>query len=64
MPPRTSCVPLLTASILSLGALATREFGQIRFEAFVVDDKGARHAVVHGASPDEVVSEARKELGL
>ena len=48
----------------SLGALATREFGQIRFEAFVVDDKGARHAVVHGASPDEVVSEARKELGL
>jgi hydroxymethylbilane synthase len=48
----------------SLGALATREFGQIRFEAFVADDMGARHAVVHGASPDEVVSEARKELGL
>jgi len=48
----------------SLGALATREFGQIRFEVFVADDKGARDAVVHGASPDEVVSEARKELGL
>ncbi|MGH3667242.1 MAG: hydroxymethylbilane synthase, partial [Acidimicrobiia bacterium] len=48
----------------ALGALATREFGQIRFEAFVADERGARHAVVHGTSPDEVVSEARKELGL
>ena len=48
----------------SLGALATSESGQIRFEAFVADDRGARHAVVHGASPEEVVSEARKELGL
>ena len=48
----------------ALGALATREFGQIRFQAFVADDRGARHAVVHGRSPDEVVSEARKELGL
>jgi hydroxymethylbilane synthase len=48
----------------SLGALATSESGQIRFEVFVADDRGARRAVVHGASPDEVVSEARKELGL
>jgi len=48
----------------SLGALATRESGQIRLEVFVADDRGARHAVVHGSSTDEVVSEARKELGL
>ena len=48
----------------SLGALATGESGQIRLEVFVADDRGARHAVVHGASSDEVVSEARKELGL
>jgi hydroxymethylbilane synthase len=48
----------------SLGAIATDELGQIRLEAFVADDRGARHIVVHGASPDEVVSEGRKELGL
>ena len=48
----------------SLGALATRESGQIRLEVFVAEHRGARHAVVHGSSPDEVVSEARKELGL
>jgi hydroxymethylbilane synthase len=48
----------------SLGALATSESRQIRFEVFVADDRGPRHAVVHGASPDEVVSEARNELGL
>ena len=71
----TALRPLLTAerTLLAetgagcrsaLGALATREFGQIRFEAFVADDRGARRAVVFGSSPDEVVSEARKELGL
>jgi len=48
----------------SLGALATAESAQIRFEVFVADDRGPRHVVVTGASPDEVVSQARKELGL
>lgn len=48
----------------ALGALATWDSGRIRFDAFVADDRGPRRATVHGASPDEVVSEARKELGL
>ena len=48
----------------SLGALATAESAQIRLEVFVADDRGPRHVVVTGASPNEVVSQARKELGL
>lgn len=48
----------------ALGALATWESGQIRFDAFVTDDRGPRRVVVHGATPGDVVSGARKELGL
>ena len=48
----------------ALGALATWESGRIRLDAFVTDDRGPRRATVYGANPDEVVSEARKELGL
>jgi hydroxymethylbilane synthase len=48
----------------ALGALATRENGQIRMDLFVSDEKGSRRAVVHGAAAGEVVSLGRKELGL
>jgi hydroxymethylbilane synthase len=48
----------------ALGAMATWESDQIRFDAFVADDRGPRRVVVHGATPGEVVSEARKELGM
>lgn len=48
----------------ALGALATWDAGRIRLETFVADDRGARRAVVFGETPEAVVAEARKELGL
>jgi hydroxymethylbilane synthase len=48
----------------ALGALATRESGQIRLDVFVADERGPRRAVVFGDTSQEVVAEARKEVGL
>lgn len=48
----------------SLGALATREGSRIRMDVFVADEKGPRRASVHGVDAGDVVSLARKELGL
>ena len=48
----------------ALGALATREAGQIRLHAFVADERGSRRAVTYGETPDAVVAEARKALEL
>ena len=48
----------------ALGALAGWEGSQIRMDAFVEDERGARRTRVVGAHPDDVVAAARKELGL
>ncbi|HEX5671623.1 MAG TPA: hydroxymethylbilane synthase [Acidimicrobiia bacterium] len=48
----------------ALGALATWEEGQIRLDAFVADERGRRRSVAFGETPEAVVAEARKELGL
>jgi hydroxymethylbilane synthase len=48
----------------ALGALATRENGQIRLDVFVADERGPRRAVVFGDTSQEVVAGARKEVGL
>ncbi len=48
----------------ALGALARREDGRIRMDAFVEDEHGARRTTVFGDAPEDVVAAARKELGL
>ena len=48
----------------ALGALASWEAGRIRLDTFVADERGRRRAVVFGETPEAVVAEARKELGL
>lgn len=48
----------------ALGALATWEAGRIRLDAFVADERGRRRTVVFAETPEAVVTEARKELGL
>ncbi|MEX2653254.1 MAG: hydroxymethylbilane synthase [Acidimicrobiia bacterium] len=48
----------------ALGAYATRHQKYIRLEAFIADERGRRRAVVLGETPEAVVAEARKELGL
>ncbi|MGH8873169.1 MAG: hydroxymethylbilane synthase [Acidimicrobiia bacterium] len=48
----------------ALGALATWDSEWIRLDVFVADGRGPRRAVVHRPTPEDVVSEARKELGL
>ena len=48
----------------ALGAHATWQDQKIRFEAFVADERGPRRAVACGDTPEAVVAEARKELGL
>ena len=48
----------------ALGALAEWHNGHIRLTAFVSDERGSRRAVVLGETPESVVADARKELGL
>ena len=48
----------------ALGAHATRVEKNIRLEAFVSDERGGRRAVALGETPEGVVAETRKELGL
>ncbi|MGH8915030.1 MAG: hydroxymethylbilane synthase [Acidimicrobiia bacterium] len=48
----------------ALGALATREDGRMRLDAFVADERGSRRVTVFGEAPAEVVAGARRELGL
>jgi hydroxymethylbilane synthase len=48
----------------ALGALAMWDAGRIRLETFVADERGRRRVVVFGETPEVVVAEARKELGL
>ncbi len=48
----------------ALGAHATWNEDRIRLDAFVADDGGRRRTVAFGASPESVVAEARKDLGL
>jgi hydroxymethylbilane synthase len=67
--------PLLTAERLllaetgagcrsALGAWADREGQKIRLQTFVAGEQGPRRAVVVGETPEAVVAESRKELGL
>jgi hydroxymethylbilane synthase len=48
----------------ALGAYATRQYENIRLEAFIADEQGRRRAVVSAETPEAVVADARKELGL
>lgn len=48
----------------ALGAHATWQEEKIRLEVFVADERGRRRTVVFGETPESVVAEARKELGL
>lgn len=48
----------------ALGALARWDGGRIRLDCFVADERGARQVVVVGETPEGVVADARKELGL
>ncbi|MGH8928075.1 MAG: hydroxymethylbilane synthase [Acidimicrobiia bacterium] len=48
----------------ALGAHATWQEDKIRLEAFVADERGRRRTVVFGETPEAVVAETRKELGL
>ena len=48
----------------ALGAHAVWQEQTIRLDAFVADERGRRRAVVFGETPEAVVGEARKELGL
>lgn len=48
----------------ALGAYATRQEEKIRLDVFVADDRGRRRAVAWGETPEAVVAEARRELGL
>jgi len=48
----------------ALGAHATLQKKNIRLEAFISDERGGRRAVAFGETPDAVVAETRKELGL
>lgn len=48
----------------ALGALAVWEAGNIRLTGFVSDERGPRTTVVVGGSPTEVVTRARRELGI
>lgn len=48
----------------ALGAHATWQDQKIRLEAFVADERGPRRAVACADTPEAVVAEARKELGL
>jgi hydroxymethylbilane synthase len=48
----------------ALGAHATWHGEMIRLEAFVADESGRRRKVVFGETPEAVVAEVRKELGL
>jgi hydroxymethylbilane synthase len=47
----------------ALGALATRESGDIRMQAFVADERGARRADVI-ADPEAITLVVRRELGI
>ncbi|MDP8958308.1 MAG: hydroxymethylbilane synthase [Actinomycetota bacterium] len=48
----------------ALGALAQELDGKIRMTTFVEDERGGRRAVVEGTDVEDVVEEARRELGL
>jgi len=48
----------------ALGAHATLQKKNIRLEAFISDERGGRRAVAFGETPEAVVAETRKELGL
>jgi hydroxymethylbilane synthase len=48
----------------ALGALANWEAGLIRMDAFVADERGRRRAFAFGETPEAVVAQTRKELGL
>jgi hydroxymethylbilane synthase len=48
----------------ALGAHATWQDQKVRLEAFVADERGLRRTVGFGDTPEAVVAEARKELGL
>lgn len=48
----------------ALGAHAIWQDQKIRLEAFVADERGPRRTVAFGDTPEAVVAEARKELGL
>jgi hydroxymethylbilane synthase len=48
----------------ALGAYASWQEQTIRLDAFVADERGRRRAVAFGETPEAVVAEARKELGL
>jgi hydroxymethylbilane synthase len=48
----------------ALGAHAIWQDQKIRLEAFVADERGSRRTVAFGDTPEAVVAEARKELGL
>jgi len=48
----------------ALGALASWEGRDIRLEVFVADGRGRRRGVALGETPEAVVAQTRKELGL
>ena len=48
----------------ALGALASWAGARIKLETFVADERGGRRAVVFGETPEAVVAEARKEMGI
>jgi len=48
----------------ALGAHATWQGEKIRLAVFVADDRGRRRTIVCGETPEAVVADARKELGL
>ncbi len=48
----------------ALGAIASRDGDTIRMDAFADEDDGPRRVTVTGATPEDVVAAARKELGL
>jgi hydroxymethylbilane synthase len=48
----------------ALGAYASWQEQTIRLDAFVADERGRRRVVVFGETPEAVVAQARKELGL
>ena len=48
----------------ALGAIAHHSGGEFRLDAFVSDEDGARRATVTAGSGPEVVTAARRELGL